>query len=39
MLHEECHIATWEMDKDHHGKKWRACIANLYTQGAFDELL
>jgi hypothetical protein len=39
MLHEECHVATWKMDREDHGKHWQACIANLYTQGAFDGLL
>jgi hypothetical protein len=39
MLHEECHVATWDLEKDHHGKKWQSCMHDLYIQGALDDLL
>jgi hypothetical protein len=39
MLHEECHVATWKLEKDDHGKKWQSCMHDLYIQGAFDDLL
>lgn len=34
MLHEQCHIKTWE-ELDNHGPRWHACMYELDTQGAF----
>lgn len=38
LLHEECHIATWdELAKNQHGPRWRTCMLNLYQVGAFKK--
>lgn len=49
MLHEQCHMKTWEDDQNvlitsadaltRHGKSWRRCMLDLDNQGAFREIL
>ena len=41
LLHEACHLATWNVDKsiDGHGPEFRACIDRLYKAGALEGLL
>lgn len=36
LLHEACHIATWEDSA--HGVEWRACMLKLDMQDAFREI-
>lgn len=39
LLHEQCHIATWdEQPMNMHGKRWFSCMHHLVAQGAFEEL-
>jgi hypothetical protein len=37
ILHEDCHIKTWNQEFDEHGKRWRACMLALDAAGAFRE--
>ena len=49
LLHEMCHIKTWNDDQDglvlgpdaltRHGKHWRACMLDLDKQGAWRNIL
>ena|SRR5208337_305062 len=48
MLHEMCHIKTWDKDMQKiggnweqvdHGKVWRSCMLQLDAEGAFREIL
>lgn len=48
LLHEMCHIETWETDvvkfageteQADHGKVWRACMLRLDAEGAFREII
>lgn len=45
MLHEMCHVKTWDTEVDVfggqvlHGKSWRACMISLDTRGAFREII
>ena len=39
MLHEMCHVKTWDKDSDSHGKVWRTCMLQLDSVGAFREIL
>lgn len=44
ILHEECHVKTWDLDmgaggNDMHGKHWRACMLQLDAQGVFREII
>lgn len=49
ILHEMCHIKTWDEDQDKlildpddftkHGKHWRSCMSDLDDQGAFRYIL
>jgi predicted SprT family Zn-dependent metalloprotease len=45
LLHEMCHIKTWDADKDDfgqhvgHGKMWRGCMLQLDMQGAFRQII
>lgn len=38
MLHEQCHIDTWD-EKEEHGKRWRACMLVVEFEGAFRGIL
>jgi predicted SprT family Zn-dependent metalloprotease len=37
ILHEQCHVKTWNTEREEHGKRWRACMLQLDMQGAFRE--
>jgi hypothetical protein len=37
LLHEQCHIKTWQQEIDEHGKRWRSCMLSLDAAGAFRE--
>ena len=37
ILHEQCHIATWN-EFDPHGRRWQMCMTRLAEAGAFKEL-
>lgn len=37
MFHEECHLKTG-IEIEEHGPKWRACMFDLASRGAFDDL-
>jgi hypothetical protein len=45
LLHEMCHIKTWNKDVDDlggqiaHGRNWRSCMLQLDMQGAFRQLI
>jgi len=41
LLHEMCHIETWNVHDslDGHGKAWRSCMNRLYKEGAMEGLL
>lgn len=45
MLHEQCHIKTWETDvktsgeQADHGRVWRSCMLQLDAEGAFREII
>jgi hypothetical protein len=41
LLHELCHVETWERDKSEsgHGSPWRACMARIDMDGAFRHIL
>jgi predicted SprT family Zn-dependent metalloprotease len=34
LLHEQCHVATYDEIQDH-GPKWQACMLRLDRMGAF----
>lgn len=38
LLHEECHIKTWNENGIGHGPIFQACMFNLASRGAFSEL-
>ena len=44
LLHEMCHMKTWDKDRDfmgaweEHGKLWRSCMLTLDSEGAFRDL-
>lgn len=37
LLHESCHIVTWDEDLDH-GVRWVGCMRSLAARGALDRL-
>lgn len=41
MLHEMCHVKLWDGTQKgtEHGPKWRACMLELDSMGAFREIL
>jgi hypothetical protein len=38
LLHEQCHIASWQQELDDHGPRFQHCMRTLALEGAFDEL-
>jgi len=39
LLHEECHVETWNLGGlDIHGRAWETCMHRLADAGAFDHL-
>ena len=40
LIHESCHIATWEAamhdGEGSHGKEWKACMMGVALSGGFD---
>lgn len=34
MQHEMCHVKTWGLELDDHGRAWRGCMLQLDMQGA-----
>lgn len=39
MIHEMCHIKTWDAEKDVHGRIWRACMLQVDMQGGFRQII
>jgi hypothetical protein len=39
LLHEQCHIKTWQREVVEHGRLWRSCMLQLDMAGAFREQL
>lgn len=38
LLHEECHVATWNKQLDVHGSLWKKCMIGLADAHAMDDL-
>lgn len=38
LLHEMCHVSTWQMELDDHGPKFQRCMTKLALEGAMAEL-
>lgn len=38
LLHEMCHVATWDREKDDHGPIWYGCMLNVAKQGGMEDL-
>ena len=38
LIHEQCHIATWQEELDSHGRKFQECMVDKAVHGAFHDL-